>query len=48
MRVDIYERKNRLTLVDGCPVGLLECDRSHVMLPLEVPPLNAHAMRAGR
>ena len=48
MYVDIYERKNRLTLVDGSPVGLQESDRSHAMFPLEVPLLNSHAMRAGR
>jgi hypothetical protein len=48
MYVDIYDRKNRLTLVDGSPVGLQECDRSLVMFPLEVPPLNSPAMRVGR
>lgn len=48
MCVDIYERKNRLTLVDGSPVGLQKCDRSPVMFPLEVPPLDSPAMRAGR
>lgn len=40
MYVDIYERKNRLTLVDGSPVDLQESDRSHAMFHLEVPPLD--------
>ena len=38
MYVDIYQRKNRLTLVDGSHVDRQESERSQTMSPLVVPP----------